>query len=70
MSADELREAAAGRRSVIIPGFNRNLDRGTAGPERPLPAIFVLNMQWSLVEKRLPSMKLYERPQKAERFRT
>lgn len=61
MTAEELRQAAKDRRSVIVPGFNRRLsDEGPTGPERPLPAAFVVNMNWSVVERRLAEMKLHQ----------
>ena len=63
MSPDELRQAVKDKRSVIMIGYNRDLNGGDVpGSERPLPAAVVVNMQWCCVEHRLATMKLYERP--------
>lgn len=72
MSPAELRQAVEDKRSVIMPGYNRDWNRGDLpGNERPLPAAVVVNMQWSCVDRRLPTMKLYERSMAVkERFRS
>ena len=61
MSSEELRAAAKARKSVLALGFNRDLDGGgLAGSERPLPAAFWINVNWSVVDRALPTMTIYK----------
>lgn len=65
MSPQELKRAAKARQSVVALGFNRDLDGGgLAGSERPLPAAFWLNVNWSVVDRALPTMTIYKRKPK------